>query len=308
MSLFLASAVVAWSFSPIVSSEFSRRETATTAVEATDAEDLKTAKALFFDRQYAAARTAWQRIASTRKGEASETAAYWIARCSESLGEHERAFTEYGTYLELAPRDEHLREEALVARLALAARFVRSGKTSYATTLTRALGDSRETVRHFAALQLASAGGAQATKAIPILREIVSSSDDPDVVDRAKLHLLRLDPSGPPDQGSAASPKAAPAPRGRPTSGTSKSMEEPKGNARLLRIRITREGKQKVAVTVPFSLAEFVFNSLPAESKKDLEKKGYDAEGFWKRLRALNISDILSITTEDGELIEIWIE
>ena len=63
-----------------------------------------------------------------------------------------------------------------------------------------------------------------------------------------------------------------------------------------------------MAVTVPFSLAEFVFNSLPETTKRGLELKGYDADGFWKRLRTLNIREIVSIVGEDGETIEIWVE
>jgi len=63
-----------------------------------------------------------------------------------------------------------------------------------------------------------------------------------------------------------------------------------------------------VAVTVPFSLAEFVFGSLPEATKRGLQMKGYDADGFWKRLRSLNIREIVSIVGEDGETIEIWIE
>ena len=78
--------------------------------------------------------------------------------------------------------------------------------------------------------------------------------------------------------------------------------------ARLLRIRISKGGKQTVAVTVPFSLAEFVFSSLPDATKRGLELKGYDADGFWKRLRTLNIREIVSIVGEDGETIEIWVE
>ena len=39
---------------------------------------------------------AWQRCWPGRGGAEAATAAYWIARCSESLGEDERAFKEYG--------------------------------------------------------------------------------------------------------------------------------------------------------------------------------------------------------------------
>jgi hypothetical protein len=163
-------------------------------------------------------------------------------------------------------------------------------------------------VRYFGALQVASLPGLpDARKATPVLREIVASSKDADIVERAKLQLLRLEPKSlaeaPP--GRAVRPSSTPVP---PRSSGLSSPREPEGPARLLRIRITKGGKQTVSVTVPFSLAEFVFGSLPETTKRGLELKGYDADGFWKRLRALNIREIVSIVGEDGETIEIWVE
>ena len=65
-----------------------------------DAERLRAAKELVFDRKYAEARQAWQQVLSAATGAEAETAAYWVARCSESLGESERAFAEYGQFLD----------------------------------------------------------------------------------------------------------------------------------------------------------------------------------------------------------------
>ena len=63
-----------------------------------DAERLRSAKALFFDKDYDEARSAWQAIRDAG-GRDAQAALYWIARCSESLGESERALGEYGEYL-----------------------------------------------------------------------------------------------------------------------------------------------------------------------------------------------------------------
>lgn len=279
-------------------------------------EALKNAKALFFDRQYVAARDEWARIAAAEKGELGESATYWVARCSEALGESERSFREYGAYLDLKPRDARLAEEAEIARLGIAARLSRAGRPGFAATLLQALRDERETVRHFGALQVASSAGADARKAVPVLKEIVSRGEDPDIVERAKLQLLRLEPEAlapAPAPRPSPSPRrlagsSTPAPRPTPRVSTRDREDDPQGTARLLRIRITEGGRQKLAVTIPFSLAEFVFNALPSGPKRELERNGYDAEAFWKRLRRMNIREILSITGEDGELIEIWIE
>lgn len=267
--------------------------------------DLNEAKALFFDRKYEESRTKWAAIAAS-KGPSAEAATYWIARCSESLGETERAFREYGAFLDLPPVDARLAEEAEISRIGLATKLTRAGKAGFLTAVLRSLGDDRAPVRYFGALQVATLPNLRdARKATTVLREIVKSSKDADIVERAKLQLLRLEPKSLADTGSAAPPRPTPTPQRSSTQSTEK---EPRGPARLLRIRITKGGKQTVAVTVPFSLAEFVFGSLPEATKRGLELKGYDSDGFWKRLRSLNIREIVSIVGEDGETIEIWVE
>ena len=267
--------------------------------------DLNEAKALFFDRKYEESRAKWTQIADS-KGPNAEAATYWVARCSESLGENERAFREYGAFLDLPPADTRLAEEAEISRIGLATKLTRSGKAGYLTAVLRSLGDDRAPVRYFGALQVASLPTlTDARKATAVLREIVKTSKDADIVERAKLQLLRLEPKSL-AQVSPALPH--PTPPSTPASARGAERKDPQGMARLLRIRISKGGKQTVAVTVPFSLAEFVFGSLPDATKRGLELKGYDADGFWKRLRTLNIREIVSIVGEDGETIEIWVE
>ncbi len=267
--------------------------------------DLNEAKALFFDRKYEESRVKWTQIADS-KGPNTEAATYWVARCSESLGENERAFREYGAFLDLPPQDARLAEEAEISRIGLATKLTRSGKAGYLTAVLRSLGDDRAPVRYFGALQVASLPTlADARKATVVLREIVKTSKDADIVERAKLQLLKLEPKSLAQVSPAHPHPTPPTPR---SSARGAEQKDPQGMARLLRIRISKGGKQTVAVTVPFSLAEFVFGSLPDATKRGLELKGYDADGFWKRLRTLNIREIVSIVGEDGETIEIWVE
>ena len=75
------------------------------------AETLRNAKTLFFDREYEEARDAWQQVRAAGGDEAG-TALYWIARCSEKLGQSARALEEYGVYLDSRPADRGLAEEA----------------------------------------------------------------------------------------------------------------------------------------------------------------------------------------------------
>src|SRR5262249_53065515 len=165
---------------------------------------LRDAKELFFDRKYSEARQAWQAVAREGRPEAGGPS-HWIARCSESLGEYERALGEYGTYLAARPTDRTLAEEARTSRVGLASRLYKAGAKQHLGILTDALADPARTVRYFAALQLSQLGPA-GRPAVPVLKKIVAEEKDEDLVERAKLGLLRLEPGA---LAPAASPAAA---------------------------------------------------------------------------------------------------
>lgn len=257
-----------------------------------DPERLKNAKALFFDRKYAEARQAWQGILAGARGAEADTAAYWVARSSENLGEDERALKEYGDFLRRRPADRALSEEARTSRVGLATRLYKAGKKEHLPILRDALSDPGKTVRYFAALQLSSLGPGAGRDAVPVLQRIVQEEKDADLVDRAKVGLLRLDP-----QALSRTPGAgAPPSRG--------------GESRWLKVRVFEKGsgRPKVVVNLPIGLADMVFKSLPEDAKRELNQKGYDAENFWERLKAGGPANLVDIEGEEGERIQIWID
>jgi hypothetical protein len=252
-------------------------------------ERVRTAKELFFDKKYVEARKAWQGVLDASKGAEADAAAYWVARCSENLGELSRAFDEYERYLARPPLDPALAEEARTSRVSIAARSYRAGKPERLDVLTSALQDSSKTVRYYAALQLAGLGADVGRPAIPVLKRIVAEEKDDDLVERAKVALLRVDPK-------ALGAPAAAKPAGKPAS--------------WIRVRIYKGGKSapEVSVNLPVALAELVFKSLPDEARQQLRSKGVDADNFWDRLKKLGPTEIIDIRGEDGEKIQIWME
>jgi hypothetical protein len=263
-----------------------------------DAEALRQAKALFFDRQYAEARGAWQEIAE-RGGAKDAAPLYWIARCSESLGESERALAEYGRYLAGGSSDRTLVEEAKTSRIGLAVKLAKTGQPAHLPLAREALKDPSRTVRYFAALQLASLGPGQGKAAVPVLQEILAHEKDDDLVERAKLALLKVDRRALDSVVApvAPVPPAPPAPkRGR--------------EAAWVRIRIYEKGESKpdVAINLPVALADLVFKALPDEAIEDLRKEGYDARSFWQALKKTGPAEILTIEGKDGGRIQVWLE
>ena len=253
-----------------------------------EGETLRDAKTLFFDRQYEEAREAWRGV-QAGGGSGADTALYWIARCSDKLGESARALEEYGAYLDSHPTDRTLREEAKTSRVALAAKLYKSGKTGQLDVLQDALGDPSRTVRYFAALQLASLGPDVGRPAVRVLQQILKDETDPDLVERAKLALLRLD--------RAALAEATTSSRGKKGGG-------------WIRVRIWEKGSStpQLALNVPVFLADLVFQNLPQEARDELEEEGFDAGNFWERLKDSGPADILTVEGDDGTRIQVWIE
>ena len=263
-----------------------------------DSDRQRAAKVLFFDGQYAEARLAWQTLLNQARGAEADAAAYWIARCSEKLKQDERALQEYADYLARGPADKALVEEARTSRVGLAARLWKAGKKQYLPLLGEALADSSKTVRYFAALQLGGLGPEVGRAAVPVLKLIVASEKDPDLVDRAKLTLLKIDPRLLAEV--------------EPLVGTPASRQGSAGReVNWVKIRVFKTGaaEPEVSINLPVGLAELIFKSLPDDVQRELKRKGYaDAEGFWQKLKKLGPSQIIDIRGDDGERIQIWLE
>lgn len=261
-----------------------------------DSEQLRSAKALFFDGRYAEARGAWEAVLAGG-GPDAEAAAYWVARCSEGLGEPARALTEYGLFLERT-RNRALAEEARTARLSLAAKLHRQGQTQHLSILTAGLADESPSVRTFAALQLAGLGPGVGKPAVPVLCQVLATEKDPDLADRAKLGLLKVDP------------QALSGERCRPGGTTPAPAPAGKGPATWIRVRIYEKGKPQpsVSINLPLALGDLIFKSLPEDARRELNKKGLDADTFWERLRKLGPTEFIQVQGDDGERIEIRTE
>jgi hypothetical protein len=267
-----------------------------------DAERLSTAKTLFFDRKYAEARQAWEAVRTSAKGVEAEAPTYWVARCSENLGESERALKEYDAFLALRPKDRALVDEARTSRVSLAAKLYKAGNKGHVQILRDALTSPSRTVRYYAALQMSGLDKEMGKLASPVLCEILEKEKDADLVDRAKLGLMRWDPAALSGCGSVtATARTTP-----PVASRGARARE----AHWVHVRITEKGgtKPKVSINLPLGLAEMLFKSLPDDAKADLRREGYDPETFWERLRKLGPSEIISIEGDAGERIQIWTE
>jgi hypothetical protein len=173
------------------------------------------------------------------------------------------------------------------------------GNPEYRNRIIDALSSPDKDVRYFAAIRSSRLKDRHiASMAIPVLREIVRNESEPELSDRARIALLRLDPNalGKP-QVEAQPPKreSKPAPR------TSKE--------RLFHVLVLQEGmsQPKVELSLPVSLAQLAIAALDESAKAEIRKKGIDIDNVWESLRNLGPTNIL--TFRDGpNTVKIWIE
>ncbi|GAA6733207.1 hypothetical protein YIM1640_03580 [Thermus oshimai] len=93
-----------------------------------------------------------------------------------------------------------------------------------------------------------------------------------------------------------------------------KALEErPKGEARLLRVRVqaTDKGKPvRIQLNLPLTLAQMVETFLPQEAKAKLREKGVDLSALLQEVRTgIPEGKLLEVAAEeDGEPVEILVE
>jgi hypothetical protein len=212
---------------------------------------------------------------------------FYRAKCLKEQGGKERdVLKAYQDYLKRKDMSRSLCEEAETDIIEVAYELYKKGRRSYLSEIEERLTHSNRVVRYVAAIVLSQVEDKKtAAKAVPVLKGIIQKERDDELRDRAKIALLRIDPDA------------------------LKDLEEemPERRARLLKIRVWKDGKLTVRVNIPWALADLAFGSMSNEEKAELRKEGYDLDTITKTLMAEG--GIIEITNpEEGTVIKIWIE
>jgi tetratricopeptide (TPR) repeat protein len=267
-----------------------------------DQELFNQGKILIFDKKWADAREVFRRVISEfPKSPVVPQAYYYIARCFQFQGNEVEAIQSYEHFLQLYPGEPFLPAEARNAVVELSATLIERGNPEYRNRIIDALSNPDKDVRYFAAIRSSRLKDRHiASMAIPVLREIVRNEGEPELTDRARIALLRLDPKalGKPQVEAQADP---PKRESKPASKASKE--------RLFHVLVLQEGmaQPKVELSLPVSLAQLAIAALDESAKAEIRKKGIDIDHVWESLRNLGPTNIL--TFRDGpNTVKIWIE
>jgi len=249
------------------------------------------AKLLVFDKSWA---TALDKLEELRDKYPDSPwagqALFYKGECLSGLGGREReALRAYKEYIRLAEATASLVEESEGSIIDLAFGLYEKGEASALQDIESRLEHKNMVVRYYAAYKLSFVSDKRAaSKSVPVLMRIVETEKDPELLDRARIALLRVSPE------------------------SLKSVEDKNpatGAPRLLRIRIMEKGRKEpsLELNIPWALADLALNAMDEEDKAAIRKKGYDLNKIVSEL-AKSKQSILRIVGDDGSVIEIWIE
>ena len=260
-----------------------------------DQELLNQGKLALFDKKWDEARAIFERvIQSFPKSTLVPQASFFAARCLQQQGKEAEALKAYEQFLQKHSGEPFLPSEARNAVVELAVSLAEKGDGSYKDRVVAALNDPRKEVRYFAAIRGSYLSDRKvASLATPVLLEILDKEKERELVDRAKIALLRIDPNG-------LQPQRGPSEREKSDGGS---------GPRMFHILIRENGAKEptVELNLPLSLAELALSALSASQKGELRRKGFDVDNAWESLKRMGRSDILTIRDHDA-LIKIWIE
>ncbi len=265
-----------------------------------DQELFNQGKIAIFDKNWDGARSIFQRIIQEApQSTLVPQAYYFIARCFQFQGKEAEALQAYERFVRSYPKEPFLPAEARNSVVELAASLMEKGDTAYRDRLTSALKDPDKDLRYFAAIRCSRLKDQGIlSMVVPVLREIMDKEGERDLVDRARIALMRLAPK-------ELAPKVEAPERRKPdTKGKTDS-----GGQRMFHLVIYQSGSKQPAVelNLPVSLAQMAIAAMDESAKAELRKKGVDVENIWESLRRMGPTNILTI--RDGEnLIKLWIE
>jgi hypothetical protein len=259
---------------------------------ATDESLFREAKLLLFDKSWKAALDKIDEL--TDKFPSSPLAGqalFYRGECLSGIGGRERdALRAYKSYIRLEDAKPSLVEESEGSIVDLAFDLYEEGDGPALREIESRLGHANKVVRYYAAYKLSLVSDKkEAAKAAPVLSKIVETEKDPELLDRARIALLRVSPE---------SLKSAE--ERTPRVGTT---------VRMLRIRVRKAGEREPAfsLNIPFALADLALSAMDENDKAAIRKKGYDIAKIIDQLSKSKES-ILRIAGDDGTIIEIWIE
>lgn len=245
-----------------------------------DKDQFDRARLALFDRQWDEALTQLDRLSAMYpKSSYIPQVYFYKGKCWEEKKDTLKALENYTAFLRISTNDT-LKEEASRAVIDLnfilyqAQRKANSSNPGKATEeIINFLNNKQLVVKYYAAFKLSYiADKAIASYAVPVLKSIIENESDSELVERAKIALMRINPE------------------------LLKKSSKPQSIENRLIVLSIYDKKSKtnsVSITIPFALARLALESIPDKDKTKLTDKGYD------------ITRILDTLAKTGQLFKL---
>lgn len=249
-----------------------------------DQELMERAKLEIFDRHWDKALDKLERLlADYPDSQYYSRALFYKGRCLEKTKQSRKALAAYELFLKISESDA-LKEEATIAIIDINFTLYEQGEPRRLKQVKEYLDSRRELVRFYAAFKLSySKDKDEALAAVPVLKRIIAEKNDHELVDRAKVALMRIHPDH------------------------LKNVNKKRNiDNQMFYIQAydKKEKKETFKFGFPFMLAKLALDSLPEKDKKELKKEGYNLDRI---LRTLTESpEVLRIETEET-IFKIWV-
>jgi len=247
------------------------------------------AKILIFDKKWEKAQEKLEKLIEKYPDSSwFSQAVFYKAKClEEQRGKEIEALEVYKSYIQLEERSRSLAEEAEVSIIDLAYELFEEGERSYLREIERKLFSSNKVIKYYAAFKLSYVKDKEvAARAVPVLKSIAREGEDEEIRDRAKIALLRVDPSA------------------------LRDFEEEKSESRIsvLHFRVYKIDKRDAvfSMDIPWALADLVFGAIPEKEKEVMRKDGYDVDRIADELTRFR-GKIIEIRG-NGTIIKIWVD
>jgi len=245
------------------------------------------AKVLIFDKDWPAALKQLDLLGQRfPQGKTRAAALFYRGKCLAETGRLSAALAAYEGFLQIND-NKSLAEEAQISLIDLEFSLLQKDEKDVDKKILPFLAHPDKVIRYYAAFKLSYLSNKRlAKKALPVLKKIAATESDPELKDRARIAILRIDPAE--------------------ARGIDSSVSPPAG--RLLHIEVKEKGKSEpsLKLALPLALADLALRALPEKEKRELKDEGYDVEKLIRMLTSQK-GTIIQLEAE-GETIKIWIE
>ncbi len=269
---------------------------AATAAAQTKAEEklFQEAKILLFDEKWEEAQAKLEELlVEYSRSPLAPQAIFYRAKClGKQRGQQEKALRAYEDYLYTPDKNVSMVEEAETSIIDLAYDlYIGRGGRRYLEKIEDRLQSPSPNIRYYAALKLSQVKDKHiASRAVPVLKQMVEKEADPDYKDRAKIALMRISPDS--------------------LRGVEDRVDT-RRSAKVLKIRIEIRGHKEpeLSFNIPWALADLALSAIPEKDKAALRLEGYDLDKIVDQLTGMkdNIIEIRDRENKD-RVIRIWIE